>query len=89
MDAFVSGAGTGGTIAGVSRLLKSKNPGVKVFLIDPPGSGLYNKVGPAVGLWAGPWVLAVFVARLCVVLCGAREEDGLGCTAMPSPGAWC
>jgi cysteine synthase A len=45
VDAFVSGAGTGGTIAGVSEYLKSRDPAVKVFLIDPPGSSLYNKVG--------------------------------------------
>lgn len=44
IDAFVSGAGTGGTIAGVSRQLKSHKPSIKVFLADPPGSGLYNKV---------------------------------------------
>lgn len=45
LDAFVSGAGTGGTIAGVSCYLKQQRPGVAVFLIDPPGSSLYNKVG--------------------------------------------
>ncbi|XP_024376683.1 cysteine synthase 2 [Physcomitrium patens] len=44
VDAFVAAAGTGGTIAGVSRYLKEQNPQVKCFLIDPPGSGLYNKV---------------------------------------------
>eukprot|EP00889_Picochlorum_renovo_P008839 jgi/Picre1/35869/NNA_003328.t1 len=44
VDAFVSGAGTGGTIAGVSRVLKQHKPSVRVFLADPPGSGLYNKV---------------------------------------------
>ena len=30
LDAFVSGAGTGGTIAGVSHQLKSRNPAVQV-----------------------------------------------------------
>lgn len=45
LDAFVSGAGTGGTIAGVSCALKARDPRVKVYLIDPPGSSLYNKVG--------------------------------------------
>ena len=45
LHAFVSGAGTGGTIAGVSRYLKQRDPHIRVFLIDPPGSGLYNKVG--------------------------------------------
>lgn len=44
VDAFVSGAGTGGTIAGVSVELKRRRPAVRVFLIDPPGSGLYNRV---------------------------------------------
>ncbi|GMH38208.1 hypothetical protein BSKO_06092 [Bryopsis sp. KO-2023] len=44
MDAFVSGAGTGGTIAGVSNYLKGKSERVKIFLSDPPGSSLYNKV---------------------------------------------
>jgi len=44
IDAFVSGAGTGGTIAGVSSFLKQKNHRLKVYLSDPPGSGLYNRV---------------------------------------------
>ncbi|KAI0743980.1 PALP-domain-containing protein [Daedaleopsis nitida] len=44
IDAFVSGAGTGGTIAGTGQYLKSKKKGVIVALSDPDGSGLYNKV---------------------------------------------
>ncbi|KAG8980117.1 hypothetical protein FRB90_007821, partial [Tulasnella sp. 427] len=44
VDAFVSGAGTGGTIAGTGAYLKSVKPSVKVVLADPQGSGLYNKV---------------------------------------------
>ena len=44
LDAFVAGAGTGGTIAGVSRYLKSRLPHVKVVLSDPQGSGLYNRI---------------------------------------------
>ncbi|KAF5355345.1 hypothetical protein D9758_006077 [Tetrapyrgos nigripes] len=44
LDAFVTGAGTGGTIAGVGRFIKSKNEDVIVALTDPEGSGLYNKV---------------------------------------------
>ena len=44
LDAFVSGAGTGGTIAGVARYLKPRLPGLKVVLSDPQGSGLYNRV---------------------------------------------
>ncbi|PCH35999.1 PALP-domain-containing protein [Wolfiporia cocos MD-104 SS10] len=44
LDAFVSGAGTGGTIAGIGRFLKSMDEDVKVVLSDPDGSGLYNKI---------------------------------------------
>ena len=40
--------GTGGTIAGTSAYLKKQNPNVQVFLADPPGSSLYNKVPPRV-----------------------------------------
>ena len=44
ISAFVAGAGTGGTIAGVARFLKQKLPHVKVVLADPQGSGLYNRI---------------------------------------------
>jgi cysteine synthase A len=40
-DVLVSSVGTGGTISGVSRYLKARNPSVKVVLADPLGSGLY------------------------------------------------
>lgn len=44
LDAFVTGAGTGGTVAGVSRFLKEKSPDVQIVVADPPGSGIYNKI---------------------------------------------
>ena len=44
VDAFVAGAGTGGTISGVAMYLKSQKEDVRVVLADPQGSGLYNKI---------------------------------------------
>ncbi|KAF2836598.1 PALP-domain-containing protein [Patellaria atrata CBS 101060] len=44
LDAFVSGAGTGGTISGVALFLKPRIPDLKIILADPQGSGLFNKV---------------------------------------------
>lgn len=44
INAFVAGAGTGGTLAGVGKFLKSKDPNIQLVLADPPGSGLFNKV---------------------------------------------
>ncbi|KAI8871183.1 tryptophan synthase beta subunit-like PLP-dependent enzyme [Ramicandelaber brevisporus] len=42
--ALVAGAGTGGTIAGVTLFLKPRITGLKVVLADPQGSGLFHKV---------------------------------------------
>ena len=44
LDAFVAGAGTGGTISGVSLFLKPKLPALQIILADPQGSGLFNRV---------------------------------------------
>lgn len=44
IDAFIAGAGTGGTIAGVARYLKPRILDLKVILADPQGSGLFNRI---------------------------------------------
>ncbi|KAJ5971304.1 uncharacterized protein N7479_001222 [Penicillium vulpinum] len=44
IDAFVAGAGTGGTISGVARYLKPLLPRITIVLADPQGSGLFNRV---------------------------------------------
>jgi cysteine synthase len=40
IGAFVAGVGTGGTITGVGRFLRSRVPAAKIILADPIGSGL-------------------------------------------------
>ena len=42
IDGFICSSGTGGTIAGVGKVLKEKNNKVKIYLSDPKGSALYN-----------------------------------------------
>ena len=43
VDAFVAGVGTGGTLTGVGRFLRSKNPDVKLFAVEPDTSPLLSK----------------------------------------------
>jgi cystathionine beta-synthase len=42
IDYFVAGMGTGGTIGGVGRFLKEKDPNIKVIAVDPEGSIFYD-----------------------------------------------
>ena len=42
VDAFVSAVGSGGTLAGVSMGLKSRNKNIKIVLADPMGAALYS-----------------------------------------------
>ena len=44
IDAFVSTSGTGGTLAGTSAYLKSKNPNVLTVLADPTGTATWHYV---------------------------------------------
>ncbi len=42
LDAFVYGTGTGGTISGVGRFLKERDPGIRVIAVEPGRSAVLH-----------------------------------------------
>lgn len=43
VDVFVAGVGTGGTVTGAGRYLKSMNPAVEIVAVEPAGSPMLSK----------------------------------------------
>ncbi len=46
IDIFVAGVGTGGTVTGVSEVLKEKKPGVQSFAVEPSDSSVISGGNP-------------------------------------------
>ncbi len=46
VDIFVAGIGTGGTITGVSELLKKRKPGIRIYAVEPTGSPILSGGDP-------------------------------------------
>jgi len=57
IDAFVAGVGSGGTVSGVGRFLKSKDPNVQIILADPAGSILAPLVNEGRAVEPGSWLV--------------------------------
>ena len=79
IDAFVAAAGTGGTLAGVSRYLKLQRGDVIVVLADPPGSSLYEFVRTGVLKATGSASITegIGIGRVTANLATARIDEAL------------
>ena len=78
VDIFVAGVGTGGTVTGVGKYLKSKNPNVKVVAVEPKGSPVLSEgtAGPhkIQGIGAG-FVPDVLNTKIYDEIFEAENED--------------
>jgi cysteine synthase A len=79
IDAFVAAAGTGGTLAGTSEFLKSKNPGIRTVLADPPGSALFNfvKNGEVKATGSGSITEGIGIGRITENFKGSPVDDAV------------
>lgn len=57
IDAVVLGVGSGGTLSGIGRYLREKNPNIKIILSDPAASMLHPLVNEGKTVKAGPWLV--------------------------------
>lgn len=46
VDIFIAGVGSGGTVSGVGRALKEKNPAVRIIAVEPEGSNVLSGGAP-------------------------------------------
>lgn len=70
LDYVFMGAGTGGTMCGISRKLKEMDPNIKIIAVDPPGSILaqpdkLNERQPEGGMYQVEGIGYDFIPRVC------------------------
>lgn len=78
IDAWVTATGTGGTYAGVSLFLKSKNPNIQCVVADPLGSGLYSYVKTGdIALEGSSITEGIGSSRITSNMQGAPADDAI------------
>ena len=80
IDALVAGVGTGGTITGCARVLKQRNPDLKVIAVEPAASPVLAGGAPGPhriqGIGAG-FVPSVFDQSLIDEILGVTDQDAM------------
>jgi cysteine synthase B len=92
VDVFIAGTGTGGTLAGVGRLLKERRPQAKVICVEPPPGDLVEGLHTLEGFLPAVFDMNVVDRRIIIdsstafaAACELAEVEGV--FAGPSSGA--
>lgn len=80
IDGFVAGVGTGGTVTGVGRFLKEKNPAIQIFAVEPESSAVLSGRAP------GPHKIQGIGAGFVPDILDRRVVDRV--VPVPDDGAW-
>ena len=82
IDIFVAGVGTGGTLSGTGQYLKSQNPQIQVFAVEPQNSAVLRGQAPGPhkiqGIGAG-FVPDTLDTSIYDGILGVTDEDALAC----------
>lgn len=80
IDGFCSGIGTGGTLSGIGKVLKDKNPDIKITAIEPENAAILSgkKVGTHIQMGIGDGVIPVNLDKnIYDDICIISDEEAL------------
>jgi O-acetylserine dependent cystathionine beta-synthase len=84
VDAWVAGAGTGGTFTGVAKYLRERNPNVECYIVEPQGSILKGgEAGPheVEGIGASTFIPPVLDMSLATDVIGVDDDPAFDMVA--------
>jgi len=80
IDGFCSGIGTGGTITGIGEVLKSRNPHITVWAVEPEHAAILSggAIGTHVQMGIGDGIIPVILNRSIIDdVCIIKDEEAL------------
>lgn len=80
IDGFCSGIGTGGTISGIGKVLKEKNPDIKIWAVEPENAAILagGAIGTHLQMGIGDGIIpANLNMNIYEEICIVKDDDAL------------